>query len=416
MTDTSTPSLNSQPAMDGANYNVQSVARLTAIAEAESPSVVDEPKKAPTAPVASDNADFVDYSDEPEEIDDTDEEESEVEDDETDPEVTEEEDEEEVKAPSKKIKAKVNGKELELAEDTIIPVKVNGEIQEIALKDLTTSYSGRAEISRRFTELDKAKKQLAAQTEQFFNEKSGVEAHLQLMSMLEPQEFMHHLAELQGRDPDELYGSMVEQIVKTIKEMQGMSPEHRKLHNEARKLKAEKKIAEVRSRVEQQLEKHKETFKTQQQRYDQFMNEMNTMGLTEKDYASAAQEIEAKIKEGQLSGEWTEFDVLDYAREKNVLTTINESANNMGIKVDPAYIKKIRAAIAADEQSNQVIYSPDEIEQLTKRLIKLDKKRVRETPKAAAKQTATPERKQSPKTKEKEIDSSFFDTMRVLRR
>jgi len=416
MTDTSTPSLNSQPAMDGANYNVQSMARLTAIAEAENPSVVDEPKKAPTAPVASDDADFVDYSDEPEEIDDTDEEESGVEDDETDPEITEEEDEEGVKAPSKKIKAKVNGKELELAEDTVIPVKVNGEIQEIALKDLTTSYSGRAEISRRFTELDKAKKQFQAQTEQFFNEKSGVEAHLQLMSMLEPQEFMHHLAELQGRDPDELYGSMVEQIVKTIKEMQGMSPEHRKLHNEARKLKAEKKIAEVRSRVEQQLEQHKETFKTQQQRYEQFMNEMSTMGLTEKDYANAAQEIEAKINEGKLSGQWTEFDVLDYAREKNVLTVINESANNMGIKVDPAYIKKIRAAIAADEQSNQVIYSPDEIEQLTKRLIKLDKKRVRETPKAAAKQTATPERKQSPKTKEKEIDSSFFDTMRVLRR
>lgn len=404
-----TPSLDSQPNINGANFSVGQMARLTALAEAESPSEVLPEAK----PVTEDGLEFPDDTDlgDTEELDEEEEEDGDIVDSDE-----EESDEEEV-APSKskKISAKLGDKTVELDETVKIPVKINGKLEEVSLKELQSDYSGRTEVTRRFTELDKQKKQLKVESDQFFNEKTGVEAHLQLMSLLEPQEFVHHLAQLQGKDPDELYGSMVKQIVTLVNEMAEMSPKQRELYNENRKFKAEKKIAEVRSKVESKLSEHKQQRQSQQERYEQFVTEMQAMEVQEADYNAAVKEIEDGIKEGRLSGEWSEFDVLDFAREKKVLTSISETVNNVSKgKASPEYTRRIRAAIKAEEDANDVIYSSEEIAKLTRHLVKLDSKLVRETPKNAVK-TATSVRKPSQKT-EKSDDSAFLDTMRVLRR
>jgi hypothetical protein len=402
--------------MDGANFNINTISRLTTLAESESPTYVETEESSAPAPIAED--DELQFPSDESDADEIDTEEDELEEDEdlSDEEDEEDEEDETPVAPKKKIAAKLGDKTVELDESLTVPVKINGKTEEVTLKELQSDFSGRTEVTRRFTELDKQKKQLKVESEQFFNEKTGVEAHLQLMSLLEPQEFVHHLAQLQGKDPDELYGSMVKQIVTLVNEMAEMSPKQRELYNENRKFKAEKKIAEVRSKVESRLSEHRQQRQSQQERYEQFVTEMQAMEVQESDYSAAVKEIEDGIKEGRLSGEWSEFDVLDFAREKKVLTSIHETVNNVDKgKATPEYARRIRAVIKAEEEANGVIYSSEEVSKLTRHLMKIDSKRVRETPKSASKD-ATSARKPSQKTEKNNDDRALNELMRTLRR
>lgn len=417
MTDTPTnPSLASQPDMDGANFNINTISRLTTLAEAEAPTYT-EPEAPATTETDDDGLQFPsDDSDIDEVESDELEEDEDLSDDEAEKEEEDSDGDNAPVAPKKKITAKLGDKTVELDEGLTVPVKINGKTEEVTLKELQSDFSGRTEVTRRFTELDKQKKQLKVESEQFFNEKTGVEAHLQLMSLLEPQEFVHHLAQLQGKDPDELYGSMVQKIVTLVNEMAEMSPKQRELYNENRKFKAEKKIAEVRSKVESKLSEHRQQRQSQQERYEQFVTEMQAMEVQESDYNAAVKEIGDGIKEGRLSGEWSEFDVLDFAREKKVLTSIHETVNTVDKgRATPEYAKRIRAVIKAEEEANGVIYSSEEVSKLTRHLMKIDSKRVRETPKSASKD-ATSVRKPSQKTEKINDDKALNELMRTLRR
>jgi hypothetical protein len=91
-------------------------------------------------------------------------------------EVLEEEDEEiaalkkEIRAespPSKKIKAKRGNEEIEIEEDLVIPTKVDGQIEEVSLKDLRASYSSKTHNHREYRKLENEKRAFVQAREQF---------------------------------------------------------------------------------------------------------------------------------------------------------------------------------------------------------------------------------------------------------
>jgi hypothetical protein len=64
------------------------------------------------------------------------------------------------------IKGKLGDKEVALDKNTLVEVTVNGEKQQVKLQDALNSFSGQKEITRRFTELDKEKKQFRGERDE----------------------------------------------------------------------------------------------------------------------------------------------------------------------------------------------------------------------------------------------------------
>jgi len=70
---------------------------------------------------------------------------------------TEESEEEEIEA--KYFKGKVGDKDLDINEDSMIPVKINGQTEMISARDLVNNYSGKTNYDRMYSEFDVEKKE-----------------------------------------------------------------------------------------------------------------------------------------------------------------------------------------------------------------------------------------------------------------
>jgi len=335
------------------------------------------------------------------------------------------EDEDEVLEDSNVIKAKSGDEEIDIPEDAVIQVKVNGEVVEVTAKELASDYSGRAEISRRFTQLDKDRRHFQTQADSFEQQKARVNSHLELMSVLEPDEFIHHLAELQGQDPDEMFGNLVKKTVALVKQMQSVSPEQRHLVNENRKFRIEKKLQEVSRTINAQQEQHVQQTQQQSQRKEQVVGEMTSMHLTREDFVAAVNEVADYVKQEQSAGRnpgtFNEFDILDWAREGQILTTIKENVIKEVPNASVDYLKKVRLAIEAEEKYHGRFFTKKEIGTIVSRLTKRDRTVVKENlnkkaeslqaPKATSKKTRSP----ATNTAEVDDDQQLNDLMKALR-
>ena len=67
------------------------------------------------------------------------------------------------KPTRKTIKAKYADTELDLDEEAMVPVKINGKEEMVPIKDLLGNYSGKVAWDKKFSEVDMSRKQVAAQ-------------------------------------------------------------------------------------------------------------------------------------------------------------------------------------------------------------------------------------------------------------
>ena len=67
------------------------------------------------------------------------------------------------KPPRKTIKAKYADTELDLDEEALVPVKINGKEELVQIKDILGNYSGKVAWDKKFSELDVNRKNIASQ-------------------------------------------------------------------------------------------------------------------------------------------------------------------------------------------------------------------------------------------------------------
>ena len=60
------------------------------------------------------------------------------------------------------IKAKYEDSELDIDEESLVPVKINGQDQMVPIKELLTNYSGKVAWDKKFSELDQNRRSLSA--------------------------------------------------------------------------------------------------------------------------------------------------------------------------------------------------------------------------------------------------------------
>lgn len=130
---------------------------------------------------------------------------------------------EDLEAKAKKaIKAKRGDEDLDLDEDVLFTVKVNGKEEPVTLKDLMGNYSGKVGYDKKFSELDKERRT--------WQGKYG-EVEAKIKSIFEEQDAdkrWYHMASLAGADPVQYRQQYLNDNLKLLEKYYSMTEDERK--------------------------------------------------------------------------------------------------------------------------------------------------------------------------------------------
>jgi hypothetical protein len=132
--------------------------------------------------------------------------------------------EEAVKQEIKKaLKIKSGDTELDLAEDALVPVKVDGKVTQVPLKDLLSEFSGKTDWTRKYQDLHNEKKS-------FYDERDTITNRVNEFYRLSVEEknprlAIDLLAEAMGADPQEVWTNLMAPIKEAMKNAPQLSPE-----------------------------------------------------------------------------------------------------------------------------------------------------------------------------------------------
>lgn len=201
---------------------------------------------------------------------------------------------EEVQEPLKEIKklqAKFGEDSLEIPTEALIPHKVDGEETEIPLQELLNNYSGKVAWDKRFSELDKERKE-------YQTERSTVERYINDFAKLaqgnDKLAAMEYLAQFAGVNPLEFKKQLREQVLEKYSDYNNLSEVERKaldLEEENMYYKRTKE-SEQQQLVEQQ---------SRQELQQQIEAIQETHQLTEDDLVTAFKELDESGFEGEIT-------------------------------------------------------------------------------------------------------------------
>lgn len=127
--------------------------------------------------------------------------------------------------PRKTVKAKFNDTEIDLDEDALIPVTINGQEELWTLKELRNQQSGKVAYDKKFSELDRIRKEVTQK------DKSLQETNQLIKSIFEekdPTIKIFKMSQLIGADPVEFRNNFLSENMKILEKWYSMSEDERK--------------------------------------------------------------------------------------------------------------------------------------------------------------------------------------------
>lgn len=218
----------------------------------------------------------------------------------------------------KKLHAKFNDEELEIPEQAVIKVKVDGEELEVPISELRNNYSGKTSWERKFNDLAEDKK--------LFNEdKQTIERYVMEFGELARKGdkigAMQYLASLSGMDPLSFRKELRDQVLSEYKAMLEMDEHQRKafeLEEENKFLRESKESDSLRSQREQEylqaqqmVQQYQEALKIDNAQWESAQQELIEMG-------NSAEEITP-----QTIGEYI-YATQTYENASSVLNEVSE--------------------------------------------------------------------------------------------
>lgn len=151
---------------------------------------------------------------------------------------------EQQKAVAKILKLKQGDTELEVAEDAIVPVKVDGKVVEVPVKDLLANYSGKTDWTRKYQDLHNERTQ-------FYTERDTLSGRINEFYRLavdekNPRIAIDFLAEAMGANPQEVWSNLMGQVKEAYKNSADLSPEELKAREYQEELEYYKRREELR--------------------------------------------------------------------------------------------------------------------------------------------------------------------------
>lgn len=136
-----------------------------------------------------------------------------------------------------------------LSDDQKIKVKVDGEEQEITLKEYKNGISGQKAIQKRFNEVDNERKSLQAEIDNINKYVAELGNTMKNVSMVEG---LNKIAELNGIAPHQVEQALIKELLPRIQELQGMDEQQRELQYKQKELEYKEKQLESESNLSAQ--------------------------------------------------------------------------------------------------------------------------------------------------------------------
>jgi hypothetical protein len=216
----------------------------------------------------------------------------------------------------KKLEAKFGEERLEIPQDAVFTVKIDGEEQEISLNDLRNNYSGQVSWDKKFQELSTDKKQ-------FMTERSQIEKYVNEFGDLaragDKMGAMQYLASLSGMDPLQFRRELRDQIIGEYGKLNEMSDVERT----AFELQEENEFLKYNKESEQSMA---EQYRQEQEMNSRIDEIQETLNLDEDQWDSLVNEVSQ-----EYDGEITPEIVGQYAYAKEVYNT----SENLLSQVNP---------------------------------------------------------------------------------
>lgn len=216
---------------------------------------------------------------------------------ETKEELTEEKTEENLEDKPKVVpyKFKQGDEELDIDPSTTVQVKINGKLENVAVKDLISEFSGMTDYKRKYSALDVERKT-------FQNEVRELDSRVNKLHDLavkekNPRLAIGYLAEMLGADPREVWQSLKSEISQALEASRRLSPAEqealeakeeaeyykRKVADTAQEAKKSQELETLKSRVLSTQEKYGMSPTQFKAAYDELVREATATGYKEDD-------------------------------------------------------------------------------------------------------------------------------------
>jgi hypothetical protein len=232
--------------------------------------------------------------------------------------------------------------DVQVSQNATFPVKIDGEVQDIPLKDLVSDFSGRQAIDKRFSELNVEKVQYTKERDELLNKLVGFAEASEKGNTMEA---IQHLADLAGKDAWELTQSIKKQILENAKDYVNADETTQKY------LDNEEKIKYYEQR-EARREQNAEISKSQEEAATEISSFQQKYGLDDRGVVELYDSLVAK------SPDLPEIGVEQLERFL-VESQTQDKAVNLLSKVDPTlsenqdYISDIRDFIQANPDMDE---------------------------------------------------------------
>lgn len=197
------------------------------------------------------------------------------------------------KPPRKTIKAKYNEAELELDEEAIVPVKINGKEEMVPVKELLGNYSGKVAWDKKFSELDQTRKTVSTK------EMKVKEIEDLIKSAYEEQDFdmkLDKLSKLAGVDTVQFRANWLKDNISFLEKYYAMSDDERKAADLAYEAKVQKHRADT---LEKGI-KEKQAFEALQSKVNSLRERHQ---ISEEEFVSKYDYLENLVKANKLEPE-----------------------------------------------------------------------------------------------------------------
>lgn len=135
------------------------------------------------------------------------------------------ENKENIEKARKIIKAKLNDSEIDLDEEALVPVKINGKEEMIPVKDLLGNYSGKVAWDKKFTEIGQREKSIKGLE---FRAKQAADSLKSVFEEQDETKRMFKMATMAGVDPVTFRKNFLESNINLLEKWYGMSEDERK--------------------------------------------------------------------------------------------------------------------------------------------------------------------------------------------
>lgn len=194
------------------------------------------------------------------------------------------------KPPRKTVKAKWQDSELDLDEEAVVPVKINGKEELVPIRDLLNNFSGKVAWDKKFSELDQNRKTIQAQETKI---KEMANLIKQVYSEQDPNVKMYKMAQFAGMDPMEFREKYFAENISLLEKYYSMTEDERK----ADALAYEANVHKLRADTLEKGIKEEQAYKELQTKVNQLRERHQ---ISESDFVSKYDQLANQVQSGQL--------------------------------------------------------------------------------------------------------------------